>query len=111
MSTTTATGSAGPAMPDPATGLLAAARDRLLSADIPAPTGVQPPGTEGLTTVLSWVAWGVTFLCVVGVFMVAGKMAFSHRRGEGSEAVGQLGWVMGACILGASATSLVNVLI
>jgi hypothetical protein len=53
----------------------------------------------------------VTFLCVIGVFLVAGKMAFSHRRGEGSEAVGQLGWVMGACILGASATSLVNVLI
>ena len=83
----------------------------LLAADIPRPTGIQPPGTEGLMTVLSWVAWGVTFLCVVGVFLVAGKMAFSHRRGEGSEAVGQLGWVMGACILGASATSLVNVLI
>lgn len=84
---------------------------QLRAADIPAPKGVQPPGTEGLTTVLGWVAWGVTFLCVVGVFLVAGKMAFAHRRGEGSEAIGQLGWVMGACILGASATSLVNVLI
>ena len=102
---------AGPATAEPAPGPLAAVRDRLLAADIPAPTGVQPPGTEGLTTVLSWVAWGVTFLCVIGVFLVAGKMAFSHRRGEGSEAVGQLGWVIGACILGASATSLVNVLI
>jgi len=84
---------------------------RLLAADIPAPTGIQPPGTEGLTTILGWIAWGVTFLCVVGVFLVAGSMAFAHRRGEGSEAVGKLGWVMGACILGASATSLVNVLI
>lgn len=102
---------AGPATSEPAAGVLTAVRGRLLAADIPAPTGVQPPGTEGLTTVLSWVAWGVTFLCVIGVFLVAGKMAFSHRRGEGSEAVGQLGWVMGACILGASATSLVNVLI
>ncbi len=83
----------------------------VVAAEIPAPSAVQPPGTEGLTTVLSWVAWGVTFLCVVGVFLVAGKMGVSHRRGEGSEAVGQLGWVMGACILGASATSLVNVLI
>lgn len=91
--------------------LLAASASQWWAANIPAPTGIQPPGTEGLTTVLSWVAWGVTFLCVVGVFLVAGKMAFSHRRGEGSEAVGQLGWVMGACILGASATSLVNVLI
>ncbi len=93
------------------TSLLASGRSRLSAADIPAPTGIQPPGTEGLTTILGWIAWGVTFLCVVGVFFVAGSMAFAHRRGEGSEAVGQLGWVMGACILGASATSLVNVLI
>lgn len=80
-------------------------------ADIQSPTSVQPPGTEGLGTLLNWVFWGVTFLCVVGVMFAAGKMAFAHRRGEGSEALGQLGWVMGACILGASATSLVNVLI
>ena len=91
--------------------LLASGYRRLQAADIPAPTAVQPPGTEGLTTILGWIAWGVTFLCVVGVFFVAGSMAFAHRRGEGSEAVGKLGWVMGACILGASATSLVNVLI
>ena len=67
--------------------LLGSGYRRLLAADIPAPTGIQPPGTEGLTTILGWIAWGVTFLCVVGVFLVAGKMAFSHRRGEGSEAV------------------------
>ena len=91
--------------------LLASGHRRLQAADIPAPTAIQPPGTEGLTTILGWIAWGVTFLCVVGVFFVAGSMAFAHRRGEGSEAVGKLGWVMGACILGASATSLVNVLI
>ena len=91
--------------------LLGSGYRRLQAADIPAPTSIQPPGTEGLTTILGWIAWGVTFLCVVGVFFVAGSMAFAHRRGEGSEAVGKLGWVMGACILGASATSLVNVLI
>ena len=38
-------------------------------------------------------------------------MAFSHRRGEGSEAVGQLGWVMGACVLITAAGPVVNVLI
>ena len=83
----------------------------LIAGNIPTPVGVQPPGTQGLTTILSWIAWAVTFLCVVGVFFVAGSMAFAHRRGESSEAIGKLGWVMGACILGASATSLVNVLI
>ena len=80
------------------------------AADIPSPSSVQPPGTEGLMTVLSWISWGVTFLCVVGVLVTAGKMAISHQRGEGAHTAGQLGWVMGACVLGASASSLVNVL-
>ena len=52
----------------------------MLAGKIPAPTSVQPPGTQGLITVLNWVAWGVTFLCVVGVFMVAGKMVASDVR-------------------------------
>jgi len=99
------------ALMTPAADLLHAGQHLLLAGAIPRPPSIQPPGTQGLTTILSWISWGVTFLCVVGVFSVAGSMAFAHRRGEGSEAVGKLGWVMGACILGASATSLVNVLI
>jgi hypothetical protein len=62
--------------------LLASGYRRLQAADIPAPTAIQPPGTEGLTTILGWIAWGVTFLCVVGVFFVAGSMAFAHRSGR-----------------------------
>jgi hypothetical protein len=80
-------------------------------AAIPTPTAVQPPGTEGLLTVLNWVTWIVTAACVFGVLVVAGMMAVSHRRGQGSEAVGNLGWVMGGCVLAASASQLVNVLI
>ena len=97
--------------------VLAAATARLvahsdvLAADIPNPTGVQPPGTQGLTTVLNWTFWGVTFLCVVGVLMVAGAMAVAHRRGEGGEHLAKLGWVMGACVLGAAGAQLVNTLV
>jgi len=90
---------------------LSTAKDTLILADISPPNSVQPPGTAGLMTVMGWVSWGVTFLCIIGIFLVAGKMAFSHRRGEGSEAVGQLGWVMGACVLIAAAGPIVNVLI
>ena len=91
---------------------LTAAKDTvILAANITPPGSVQPPGTAGLMTVMGWVSWGVTFLCIIGIFFVAGKMAFSHRRGEGSEAVGQLGWVMGACVLIAAAGPVVNVLI
>ncbi len=80
-------------------------------ADIPQPTGVQPPGTTGLSMVLNWTFWGVTFLCVVGVLMVAGAMAVAHRRGEGGEHLAKLGWVMGACVLGAAGAQLVNTLV
>jgi len=79
--------------------------------NIPTPTGEQPPGTGGLTTVLNWTFWGVTFLCVVGVLMVAGTMAVAHRRGEGGEHLAKLGWVMGACVLGAAGAQLVNTLV
>lgn len=88
-----------------------AASSSLLAADINVPASVQPPGTAGLLTVLSWGAWIVTLVCIAGIFAVAAKMALSHRRGEGSEAVGQLGWVMGACVLIAAAGPIVNLLV
>ncbi len=83
----------------------------LAAGNFPTPTGQQPPGTNGLTTVLNWTFWGVTFLCVVGVLMVAGAMAVAHRRGEGGEHLAKLGWVMGACVLGAAGAQLVNTLV
>ena len=89
----------------------ALATSTLLAADINVPAAVQPPGTAGLLTVLSWGAWIVTLICIAGISAVAAKMAISHRRGEGSEAVGQLGWVMGACVLIAAAGPIVNLLV
>jgi len=91
--------------------VLSAAKDTLILTGIKAPAAVQPPGTAGLMTVLGWGAWLVTLACIGGIFAVAGKMAFAHRRGEGSEAVGQLGWVMGACVLIAAAGPIVNLLV
>jgi hypothetical protein len=84
---------------------------QVMLADITPPKGVQPPGTTGLSMVLNWTFWGVTFLCVVGVLMVAGAMAVAHRRGEGGEHLAKLGWVMGACVLGAAGAQLVNTLV
>ncbi|MGH3260494.1 MAG: hypothetical protein ACRDNS_00720, partial [Trebonia sp.] len=71
----------------------------------------QPPGTSGLLTMLSWGGWVVSFLCVVGVLSVAGTMAVRHRRGEGGEALGHLGWVLAACVIGAGAGSIAGALI
>ncbi len=78
----------------------------------PNPGSVQPPGTEGLTTMLGWGGWLVSFVCVAGILVVAAMMALKHRRGEGGgEALGSLGWVLGACVLGSAAGPLANALI
>ena len=78
----------------------------------PQPGSQQPPGTEGLTTMLGWGGWGVSFVCVAGILVVAAMMALKHRRGEGGgEAMGSLGWVLGACVLGSAAGPIANALI
>lgn len=78
----------------------------------PQPGQVQPPGTEGLTTMLGWGGWAVSFVCVAGILIVAAMMALKHRRGEGGgEAMGALGWVLGACVLGSAAGPIANALI
>lgn len=84
---------------------------RVLAA-APGYTQTQPPGTQGLTTILSWGAWLVAFLCVAGILVVAGTMAVAHHRGgDGAQSASRLGWVLGACVLGASASALAGALI
>ena len=77
----------------------------------PQPGRQQPPGTEGLTTMLSWGGWGVSFACVAGLLVVAAMMAIKHRRGEPGESMGSLGWVLGACVLGSAAGPIASALI
>ena len=81
------------------------------SADVSQPTPIRPPGTEGLTTLLNWGMWLVTFAGIIGVLITAGSMMLAHRRGEGSEQAAKLGWVMGGCCVAAASASVVNVLL
>jgi hypothetical protein len=89
-----------------------------LAAAPPRPTGVPdvgggeaPPGAEDLLTVLKWVAWSVTALCVAGIFSVAARMAVDHSRGGGREHARGLGFVLGACLLIGSASGIVGALV
>lgn len=83
-----------------------------LVAAVPNPgQGQAPPGSDKLLKLLSWVAWVVFGICVVGVLVVAGRMAISHRRGEGGEHATGLAWVAAACILAGSASAIVQALI
>jgi hypothetical protein len=81
------------------------------AADITPPSPSRPPGTEGLTTLLNWGMWVVTFAAIIGVLIAAGSMMLSHRRGEGGEQASKLGWVLGGCCVAAAAGPIVNVLL
>ena len=72
--------------------------------------GKQPPGTEGLNTILSWVRWIAFTVCVLGIVIAGAMMAVGQRRGEGGEHAARLGWVLAACVVIASSTFLVDAL-
>jgi exosortase/archaeosortase len=73
--------------------------------------GVQPPGTEGINTIISWVTWIAFSICILGVIIAGAMMAIGQRRGEGGEHAARLGWVLAACVVIASATALVGALL
>jgi len=79
--------------------------------DISVGNAKQPPGTEKLSELITWALWIVSFLGVLGVFITAGAMMVAHRRGEGGETAGRLGWVLGGCVLAVAAGPMVNMLI
>ena len=84
----------------------------LLPADVPNPgAGTEPPFSGKLDTLLQWTAWTVTGVCVAGVLFVAGRMAIQHQRGEGGQHLSGLAYVLAACILVGTASSVVGALI
>ncbi|WP_406054502.1 conjugal transfer protein TrbC [Kribbella sp. NBC_00889] len=80
-------------------------------APIPSVGSGAPPGGAKLSTILGWAAWIATGLCLLGIFIVAGTMAVAHRRGGAGEHAAGLGWVLVACVLIGSASTLVGILV
>ena len=82
----------------------------LVPAQIPDPGPVQPPGTGGFTTVISWVKWIGFALAGAAIVIVAIRMFFSGRRGEGGEHASALGWILGGVILIGGGAGIVSAL-
>lgn len=78
--------------------------------NVPDPQPVQPPGTEGFTTVLGWAKWLALAVCILGLFGAGALMAIQSRRGEGGEHVGKIGMALGGVIIISAAASLVGFL-
>lgn len=77
---------------------------------IPNPgAGVAPPGSDGVLTLLQWVAWIAFAVCVAGVISTGAQMGWEHRRGGGGGEHGsRLAWTLGGAIVIGSAASLVT---
>jgi hypothetical protein len=68
---------------------------------IPNPDPVQPPGTDGVNTILAWLKW-IGFAVVGGAIVVGGiGIAVALRRGEAGDALPKILWPMaGAIVIG-----------
>jgi hypothetical protein len=94
--------------------LLAALPELLTSLPLDVPDigkGEAPPGSEGLITILRWVFYIASAMCVLGVLTAGGMMAVSVQRGSGGEHVTRLGWALAGCIVIGSSSALVGALL
>ena len=77
---------------------------------LPNPDPIQPPGTEGLTSIMGWVKWVALAVCIIGLMAAGALMAINSRRGEGGEHAGKIGMALGGVIVISAAGSLVGFL-
>lgn len=79
-------------------------------ADTPTPGNPSLPGgaETQLNSVLGWVKYLGLAAAFVGLFITAGKMAVSHRTGQGGEHMAGLGYIAGALVLIGSASALIG---
>lgn len=71
----------------------------------------QPPGTEGFTTVLNWIVWGVIILGLAGFLCSAGYLAFASFSGREIQGFKGLVIAIVVCILATAAGAIIAVFI
>lgn len=82
----------------------------LIPLQVPNPDPIQPPGTEGFTSIMGWAKWVALAVCILGLFAVGALMAVQSRRGEGGEHVGKIGMALCGVIVISAAAALVGFL-
>lgn len=77
-----------------------------------APIVPQAPNfANKFTMLVSWVLWGCTMLCVVGIAVIGTQLAISIRRGETGEHASRLGAAAAGVIIVGLSSTIVNTLL
>ena len=70
--------------------------------------GTTAPNSDGIITVLGWVTWISIALAAMSIILLGALIATRMRNGEGFQAAGRMGIVLGAIFLISGATALVS---
>lgn len=78
----------------------------------PTPANPSLPGNaeQTINTVLGWLKYIGLVACVAGLFLVASRMAVSHRHGGGGEHMAGLAYVAGSLIIIGAAGAIIGAL-
>lgn len=84
---------------------------RVLAVQLPNIDPQQPPGTDGITTLLGWLSWIAIIAGLAGFLVSLSVLAFSAWSGR--EMTGVKGLVIGivVCILAISAGTIIQVFV
>jgi hypothetical protein len=83
----------------------------LIAGVLPDPVPEQPPGTEGVTTMLNWISWGVITMGLAGFLIAAGTLAFAAFTGRETNSFKGLVLTIIVCILATSAGAIMRVFV
>ncbi len=70
--------------------------------------GTTAPNSDGIIQVLGWVTWIAIVFAAISIILLGALIATRMRNGEGFQAAGRLGIVLGAIFLISGATALVT---
>jgi hypothetical protein len=74
---------------------------------LPNPEPEQPPGTEGVSTLINWLAWGALILGLAGFLSSAGYLAFAAFTGREIQGFKGLVIALIVCVLVGAAGGIV----
>ena len=73
--------------------------------------GTAPPGADGIVTILGWVMWIALVVAVASLLILGALIGSRIRNGEGFQAVGGIGIVLGAIFLISGSSAFVAALL